>query len=54
MTAVLSGYVPKGWWIDPAGAILISVYIVYRWLSIAQEQVRWACLRSAAHLKGRV
>lgn len=30
---------PNGWWIDPAGAIAISLYIVARWLAIAKQQV---------------
>jgi divalent metal cation (Fe/Co/Zn/Cd) transporter len=39
-TAVLATAVADGWWIDPAGAIVISLYIVCRWVGIAQVQVR--------------
>lgn len=39
VTAVAAGLVPNGWWIDPAGAIAISLYIVTRWLAIAKQQV---------------
>lgn len=43
VTAVAAGLVPNGWWIDPAGAIAISVYIVTRWLAIAKQQVSSMC-----------
>jgi divalent metal cation (Fe/Co/Zn/Cd) transporter len=39
ITAVAAGHVPNGFWIDPAGAIAISLYIVARWLAIAKQQV---------------
>lgn len=39
LTALAAGFVPDGGWIDPAGAIAISVYIVVRWLAIAKQQV---------------
>eukprot|EP00878_Enallax_costatus_P006730 GHUV01007055.1.p1 GENE.GHUV01007055.1~~GHUV01007055.1.p1 ORF type:complete len:291 (+),score=72.27 GHUV01007055.1:111-875(+) len=39
VTAVLAGLVPNGWWIDPVGAVAISMYIVVRWLAIAKQQV---------------
>jgi len=39
VTAGLAGFVQGGWWIDPAGAICISAYIVVRWLAIAKQQV---------------
>jgi len=29
-----------GWWVDPAGAILISVVIIFRWVGIIKEQVK--------------
>lgn len=38
-SAFMAHYIPHGWWIDPACAILISLYIVWRWLMIAQTQV---------------
>merc|ERR1711934_785732 len=28
------------WWVDASGAILISLYIIYRWMEIGQEQVQ--------------
>ncbi len=33
----------RGWWVDPVGAIVISLYIVYRWIDLCRSQVR-ACL----------
>jgi len=30
---------PRLWSIDPIGAILISVYIIYRWCATGQEQI---------------
>jgi divalent metal cation (Fe/Co/Zn/Cd) transporter len=41
ITAVLAGVVANGWWVDPVGAIAISLYIVARWLAIAKQQVRF-------------
>jgi hypothetical protein len=40
ITAILAGVVANGWWVDPVGAIAISLYIVARWLAIAKQQVR--------------
>jgi hypothetical protein len=40
ITAILAGVVADGWWVDPVGAIAISLYIVVRWLAIAKQQVR--------------
>jgi divalent metal cation (Fe/Co/Zn/Cd) transporter len=37
---IIAFYVPKVWWIDPAGGILISCYILWRWYEISLEQVR--------------
>ena len=31
----------KVWWIDPAGAILISCYIIWSWMLICKSQVRF-------------
>ena len=28
------------WYVDPAGAILISLVIIYRWVFIISEQVK--------------
>lgn len=39
ITAAIAFYTP-GWWVDPAGAILISLVIIIRWLSIIHEQVK--------------
>ena len=53
ITAVAAGFVPNGWWIDPAGAIAISLYIVARWLAIAKQQVNLVglCLKACQALK---
>lgn len=40
LTASLAFYLPNSWWVDPAGAILISVVIIYRWCSIINEQIK--------------
>ena len=32
-------YVPSAWWVDPAAAIVISLYILYSWYQISMEQV---------------
>lgn len=29
-----------GWWVDPVGAIVISIAIIYRWIFVMSEQVR--------------
>lgn len=49
ITAVAASLVPNGWWIDPVGAVAISLYIVARWLAIAKQQVRIAQLAIPAH-----
>ena len=43
----------KVWWIDPAGAILISMYIIWSWMLICKSQVRrsWACVSSHMALR---
>lgn len=28
------------WWVDPLGAIIISLIIIYRWVEIINEQVK--------------
>lgn len=28
-----------GWWVDPAGAIIISIYIMYRWAEMCKQQI---------------
>ena len=40
VAAVAAWMVVNGWWIDPTGAVLISLYIVWRWIDIAKQQVR--------------
>jgi divalent metal cation (Fe/Co/Zn/Cd) transporter len=30
----------QAWWVDPLGAILISLVIIYRWGNIMSEQVK--------------
>ena len=36
---------PSLWWLDPVGAIIISIYIIYSWYSTGKEQIE--------HLTGR-
>ena len=38
-TAAAAFHTPY-WWIDPIGAILISLVIIYRWIAIINEQVK--------------
>lgn len=38
-TAAAAFHTPY-WWIDPLGAILISLVIIYRWIAIINEQVK--------------
>lgn len=33
---------PQVWWVDPAGAILISAYIIFSWAVILRNQARLA------------
>lgn len=37
--AALASNVRKVWWIDPAGALAISLYIIYSWVQITRGQV---------------
>lgn len=39
LTGAAASWWHKGWWIDPVGGILISVYIIYSWGAICKEQV---------------
>ena len=44
---------PQVWWVDPAGAILISAYIIFSWAVILRNQARLVpaaacCQRTAA------
>ena len=40
ISIVVASEVPILWWFDPAGAILISVVIIYRWYSVMSDQVK--------------
>lgn len=40
VTAAVASVWEKGWWVDPVGAIIISLYIVYRWIDLCKGQVR--------------
>jgi divalent metal cation (Fe/Co/Zn/Cd) transporter len=42
-TAAAAVLVQGAWWADPAGAIIISLYIVWRWIEIARAQVGPLC-----------
>lgn len=46
LTGAAASYWREGWWIDPVGGILISLYIIYSWGAICKEQV--GCI-AAAH-----
>ncbi len=46
LTGAAASYWREGWWIDPVGGILISMYIIYSWGAICKEQVN--CI-AAAH-----
>ena len=39
LTGALASWWHEGWWIDPVGGILISLYIIYSWGAICKEQV---------------
>jgi hypothetical protein len=39
VTAAVAFHTPA-WWVDPVGAILISLVIVYRWVEIIHEQIK--------------
>ena len=40
ITSTLAGAYPSIWWFDPVGALLISLYIIWCWVTIGHEQVR--------------
>jgi divalent metal cation (Fe/Co/Zn/Cd) transporter len=40
ISVLVAANIPNLWWFDPAGAILISVIIIYRWMWIIWEQVK--------------
>lgn len=37
---IIAFYERKVWWIDPAGGLAISAYILWRWYEVGMEQVR--------------
>jgi divalent metal cation (Fe/Co/Zn/Cd) transporter len=39
-TAVIAFHCPNVWWMDPAGALVISAYIIWCWVNVGKEQVR--------------
>ena len=39
LTGAAASWWHEGWWIDPVGGILISLYIIYSWGAICKEQV---------------
>lgn len=45
--AALTQFVEGGWWFDPAFAMIISVWILWRWYSIARAQVNKLVGRTA-------
>ena len=51
-TAVIAKGLEGAWWTDGVGAILISLYILWRWLDIAKGQV-WGCLGDRKGLVAR-
>jgi divalent metal cation (Fe/Co/Zn/Cd) transporter len=40
IVTVTIAYYTTAWWVDPVGAIGISLVIIYRWIFIIQEQVK--------------
>ena len=40
ITLAIAAEAKDAWWVDPVGAIAISLVIIYRWVWVAQEQVR--------------
>lgn len=38
---------PRLWWIDPAGGISISLYIIFSWVKVAMKQIDQIVGRSA-------
>jgi cation diffusion facilitator family transporter len=39
MSLLFALYSPSLWWIDPVGAIVISLYIIYSWYHTGREQI---------------
>jgi len=40
VTASIAAHIRKWWWVDPAGAIVISLVILFRWVVITWDQVK--------------
>ena len=51
LTGAAASWWHKGWWIDPVGGILISLYIIYSWGAICKEQVHNNVVDEAAMKK---
>lgn len=43
----LALYWPSLWWVDPVGAVVISLYIIYSWYHTGQEQIEQLTGKSA-------
>eukprot|EP00611_Tribonema_gayanum_P023730 TRINITY_DN505_c0_g1_i4.p1 TRINITY_DN505_c0_g1~~TRINITY_DN505_c0_g1_i4.p1 ORF type:complete len:381 (-),score=89.65 TRINITY_DN505_c0_g1_i4:315-1457(-) len=46
-TAMIAAKVHSGWWVDGVGAILISIWIISRWVSLTLEQTEKIIGKSA-------
>jgi len=44
---VLALYSPSLWWVDPVGAVLISIYIIVSWYETGREQIEHLTGKSA-------
>eukprot|EP01036_Dinobryon_divergens_P026867 gene26867-35559_t len=40
VTIIIASNVKRAWWVDPVGAILISLVIIYRWIGVISEQIK--------------
>jgi divalent metal cation (Fe/Co/Zn/Cd) transporter len=40
-------YRPSLWWVDPIGAVIISLYIIYSWYHTGKEQIEQLTGKSA-------
>lgn len=48
LTAYLAHRFPAAWWLDPSGAILISLWICIMWIYVAKDQIEMLVGRTAA------
>mmetsp|Transcript_12120 Transcript_12120/g.16512 ORF Transcript_12120/g.16512 Transcript_12120/m.16512 type:complete len:351 (-) Transcript_12120:304-1356(-) len=46
-TAIVADKFPIVWWLDPIGALIISLYIICSWIMILKEQVQFVVGRTA-------